>query len=168
MGYVPQEPFLFHDSLKANLLWAKPDATEAEIREALRLSAAEEFVSSFPKGLETVLGDRGVLVSGGERQRLALARALLRKPSLLILDEATSSLDSENERRIQNAIEELHGKMTILIISHRLSTIRGADMIYVVEEGRLVESGTWGSMVGREGSRFRALCQAQGIEPTLQ
>jgi ATP-binding cassette subfamily C protein len=166
MGYVPQEPFLFHDTLKANLLWAKPDATEVEIQEALRLSAAEEFVSAFPKGLETVLGDRGVLVSGGERQRLALARALLRKPSLLILDEATSSLDSENEKRIQNAIEELHGKMTILIISHRLSTIRGADMIYVIEEGRLIESGTWGSMVGKEGSRFRALCQAQGIELT--
>ncbi len=110
------------------------------------------------------MGDRGVLVSGGERQRLALARALLRKPSLLILDEATSSLDSENEKRIQNAIEELHGKMTILIISHRLSTIRGADMIYVIEEGRLIESGTWDSLVGKEGSRFRALCQAQGIE----
>ena len=164
MGYVPQEPFLFHDTLKANLLWAKADATEVEIQEALRLSAAEEFVSAFPKGLETVLGDRGVLVSGGERQRLALARALLRKPSLLILDEATSSLDSENEKRIQNAIEELHGKMTILIISHRLSTIRGADMIYVIEEGNLIESGTWGSLVGKEGTRFRALCQAQGIE----
>ena len=163
MGYVPQETFLFHDTLQANLLWAKPDATEVEIKEALTLSAAEEFVSAFSKGLETVLGDRGVLVSGGERQRLALARALLRKPSLLILDEATSSLDSENEKRIQTAIEELHGKMTILIISHRLSTIRGADMIYVIEEGHLIESGTWGSLVG-EGSRFRALCQAQGIE----
>ena len=130
----------------------------------MRLSAAEEFVSGLPKGADTVLGDRGVLISGGERQRLALARALLRKPSLLILDEATSSLDSENEKRIQKAIEELHGKMTILIISHRLSTIRGADVIYGIEEGRLIESGTWDSLIASEGSRFRTLCQAQGIE----
>jgi ATP-binding cassette subfamily C protein len=164
IGYVPQETFLFHDTLKANLLWAKPDVTEEEIRQSLELSAAEEFVSGLPKGVNTVLGDRGVLISGGERQRLALARALLRKPSLLILDEATSSLDSENERRIQGAIEELHGKMTILVISHRLSTIRGADVIYEIEEGHLVESGTWDFLIAREGGRFRALCQAQGIE----
>ena len=164
IGYVPQETFLFHDTLQANLLWAKPDATEEEIRQSLKLSAAEEFVSGLPKGADTVLGDRGVLISGGERQRLALARALLRRPSLLILDEATSSLDSENEKRIQKAIEELHGKMTILIISHRLSTIRGADVIYGIEEGRLIESGTWDSLIASEGGRFRALCQAQGIE----
>jgi ATP-binding cassette, subfamily C, bacterial len=164
IGYVPQEPFLFHDTLKANLLWVKPGTCEEEIKQALRLSAAEEFVSALPRGLDTVLGDRGALVSGGERQRLALARALLSKPSLLILDEATSSLDSENEKRILNAIEELHGKMTILVISHRLSTIRGADVIYVIEEGRLIESGTWDSLVGKEDGRFRALCLAQGIE----
>ena len=109
IGYVPQDTFLFHDTLKNNLLWAKPDAKEEEINQALEFAAAEEFVSGLPRGLDTILGDRGVLVSGGERQRLALARALLRKPSLLILDEATSSLDSENEKRIQNAIEKLHG-----------------------------------------------------------
>lgn len=164
IGYVPQDTFLFNDTLRANLLWAKPDAKKEEIDQSLRFAAAEEFVLGLPKGMDTILGDRGVLVSGGERQRIALARALLRKPSLLILDEATSSLDSENEKRIQNAIEKLHGQMTILIISHRLSTIRGADIIHVIEDGRLVESGTWDELISKENGRFRDLCRAQGIE----
>jgi len=163
IGYVPQDTFLFHDTLRANLLWARPDATEDKMYEALRLAAAEEFVAGFPKGLDTVLGDRGVLVSGGERQRLALARALLRNPSLLILDEATSSIDSENEKRIQDAIEKLHGHMTILIITHRLSTVQGADVIYVIEEGHLIESGTWDMLINKGSGRFRELCKAQGI-----
>ncbi len=162
IGYVPQDTFLFHDTLRANLLWAKPDASEDEMKQALKLAAAMEFVSGLPKGIGTNLGDRGVLISGGERQRIALARALLRKPSLLILDEATSSLDSENEKRIQSAIENLHGQMTILLISHRLSTIRGADIIHVLEEGRLVESGTWDELIAKNG-RFKNLFDAQGI-----
>lgn len=164
IGYVPQDTFLFHDTLRSNLLWAKPDAKEEEIMQSLRFAASEEFVSELPKGLDTILGDRGILLSGGERQRIALARALLRKPSLLILDEATSSLDSENEKRILKAIEKLHGEMTILIISHRLSTIRRADIIYVVEEGRLVESGTWDDLIIKENGRFCSLYQAQGIK----
>jgi ATP-binding cassette subfamily C protein len=163
IGYVPQDTFLFNDTLRANLLWAKPDAKEEEINQSLRSAAAEEFVNGLPKGLDTILGDRGVLVSGGERQRIALARALLRKPSLLILDEATSSLDSENERRIQNAIETLHSQMTILIMTHRLSAVREADIIHVLEKGQLVESGTWGSLMADKDGRFFALCQAQGI-----
>lgn len=166
IGYVSQDTFLFHDTIRANLLWARPDARAEEIDRALRLAAAEEFVFDLPDGLDTILGDRGVLVSGGERQRLALARALLRRPSLLILDEATSSLDSENELRIQRAIEKLRGHMTILVISHRLSTIRGADVICVLEQGRLVESGTWDSLVAKEKGRFRALCRAQSIDGT--
>ncbi|MEW6375361.1 MAG: ABC transporter ATP-binding protein [Thermodesulfobacteriota bacterium] len=166
IGYVPQDTFLFHDTLRANLLWAKPDADEKEIKQSLKFAALEEFILRLPNGLETILGDRGVLISGGERQRLALARALLRKPSLLILDEATSSLDSENEKRIQNAIEKLHGQMTILVISHRLSTIRGADVIHMVEGGRLIESGTWGELITKENGRFRTLCEAQDIELT--
>jgi ATP-binding cassette subfamily C protein len=164
IGYVPQDTFLFNDTARANLLWAKPDADEEEINQSLRFAAAEDFVNGLPKGLDTILGDRGVLVSGGERQRIALARALLRKPSLLILDEATSSLDSENEKRIQNAIEKLHGQMTILVISHRLSTIRGADIIHVIEDGRLVELGTWDELVAKGDGRFRALCKAQEID----
>jgi ATP-binding cassette subfamily C protein len=164
IGYVPQDTFLFHDTLRSNLLWAKPDASEEEIHQSLKFAAAEEFTSELPKRLDTILGDRGVLVSGGERQRIALARALLRKPSLLILDEATSSLDSENEKRIQNAIEKIHGQMTILVISHRFSTIRGADVIHVIEGGHLVESGTWDELISKENGRFHALYMAQGIE----
>lgn len=163
IGYVAQDTFLFHDTIRANLLWAHPGATEEEIDHALRLAAIEEFVAGLPRGLNTILGDRGVLVSGGERQRLALARALLRRPSLLILDEATSFLDSENEKRIQMAIEKLHRQMTILLISHRLSTVRAADFIYVLEDGCLVESGTWDSLLANKKGRFFALCQAQGI-----
>lgn len=107
-----------------------------------------------------MLGDRGVLLSGGERQRLALARALLRQPSPLILDEATSNLDSENERRIQAAIEALHGEMTIVAITHCLSTIRNADQGYVLENGYMVEKGDWTTLIARDG-RFRDLCTAQ-------
>jgi len=163
IGYVAQDTFLFNDTIRANLLWACPGATEPEMEEALRASAAAELVASLPDGLETVLGDRGVRLSGGERQRLALARALLRKPELLILDEATSALDSESERRIQSAIEGLHGQMTILIITHRLSTIREADVIHVLEGGRLVESGGWEELSDREDGRFKALCRAQSL-----
>jgi ATP-binding cassette, subfamily C, bacterial len=162
IGYVAQETFLFNDTVRANLLWARPDAGDEEIWQALEL-AAGEFVFELPQGLETVLGDRGVRLSGGERQRIALARALLREPSLLILDEATSALDSENERRIQSAVEGLQGRMTILIITHRLSTIRRADVIHVVESGRLVESEDWQRLMGKEDGRFAALAEAQGI-----
>jgi len=163
IGYVAQDTFLFNDTVKANLLWARPGANNEEIKQALRAAAAEEFVSELPEGLETMLGDRGVRLSGGERQRLALARALLRRPSLLILDEATSALDSENEKRIQSAIEDLHGRMTILVITHRLSTIQGADVIHVLENGHLVESGGWKTLMSKTGGRFRALCRAQNI-----
>lgn len=163
IGYVAQDTFLFNDTIRANLLWACPEASEEEMEGALDLAAAGEFVAGLPDGIETVLGDRGVRLSGGERQRLALARALLRRPSLLILDEATSALDSENERRIQSAIESLHGRTTILVITHRLSTIRRADVIHVLEKGRLVESGSWENLNGLEDGRFNALCRAQSI-----
>lgn len=163
IGYVPQDTFLFHDSIRANLLWAAPGATEQELWSALAMAAAEDFVRQLPEGLDTLVGDRGVLLSGGERQRLSLARALLRNPSLLILDEATSALDSENERRIQQAIEGLHGRLTILVITHRLSTVSHADLIHVIESGRLVESGTWPMLLTRN-SRFADLCRAQKVD----
>ena len=163
ISYVPQETFLFHDTVRANLVWASPEATDDEVCEALRLSAADEFVAALPQGLDTIVGERGVLVSGGERQRLSLARALLRRPRILVLDEATSSLDSENELRIQRAIEELHHRMTIVIITHRLSTIRYADMIHVFENGRLVQSGSWAELTSDSRDRFRQLCLAQGF-----
>jgi ATP-binding cassette subfamily C protein len=164
IGYVTQETFLFNTTVRENLLWAKPDADEAEIARALGSASAAEFVSKLPQGLETVVGDRGVMLSGGERQRLALARALLRRPSLLILDEATSSLDSESEARILRAIEELHGNVTILMITHRLSTVRAADMIYVLEGGSIVESGTWNTLSSDTGGRFYSLQRAQSID----
>ena len=160
IGYVSQETVLFHDTVLANLRWAQPGATEGEIWDALRSAAAEEFVRALPRGLHTVVGDRGVRLSGGERQRLALARALLRRPALLILDEATSALDTENERRIRDAIGALHGRTTILLITHRLSSVRDADVIHVMEAGRVVESGSWPALMAREG-RFHALWRSQ-------
>ena len=160
VGYVPQEAFLFHDTVRANLLWAAPSATEAELRVALRAAAAEDFVDRLPQGLDTVVGDRGVRLSGGERQRIALARALLRRPTLLVLDEATSSLDTHNERLVQDAIERLRGELTIVVIAHRLSTVRFADAIVVLEHGRVAESGTWDELGAREGGVFRRLVEA--------
>lgn len=162
IGYVPQDIFLFHDTVRANLLLTQPGASEEELWGALSLAAAD-FVATLPDGLETIVGERGIRLSGGERQRLALARALLRRPQLLVLDEATSSLDAENDRWIQQAIDKLQGQMTIVIIAHRLSTVRNADQIHVLEQGRLVESGAWLDLVSRAGGRFRALCEAQGL-----
>lgn len=166
IGYVNQDTFLFHDTIKANLLWARPDATAADMHRVLHLAAAADFVNRFPNGLETVIGDRGALVSGGERQRLALARALLRRPALLVLDEATNALDSENETRIQEAVDRLRHEMSILVITHRLSTVRLADTIHVVDGGRLVESGSWDELMARRGGRLRRLSEAQGL-PTV-
>ncbi|MGO9121116.1 MAG: ABC transporter ATP-binding protein [Desulfomonilaceae bacterium] len=163
IGYVPQETFLFHDTIRGNLLWAGPDATEEELRHAIRIAAAEAFVSSLPNGLDTVVGDRGMLLSGGERQRIALARALLRNPTLLLLDEATSSLDTENERRIQDAIEGLHGQLTMVVIAHRLSTIRMADTIVVLEEGQVAEAGAWEQLSHQDEGQFRELLRQQRV-----
>jgi ATP-binding cassette, subfamily C, bacterial len=147
----------------ANLLWARPQASEEALWQTLRLAAAAQFVAGLPDGLDTVVGDRGTRLSGGERQRIALARALLYQPSLLILDEATSALDTEHERRIQQAIDALHGKLTIVVIAHRLSTVRHADQIAVMENGKIVEMDTWEALEAREGGRLQALLQAAAI-----
>jgi ATP-binding cassette subfamily C protein len=165
IGYVSQDTYLFHDSVRANLLWARPGASEAEVRGALALAAAEQFVDALPAGLDTVIGERGASISHGERQRIALARALLRHPRLLILDEATNSLDAHNEQRILDAIERLRGDLTIVMIAHRIAAVRRADRIYVVEGGTIVESGSWDELCAREHGRFRALCESQGIAP---
>ena len=141
IGYVAQETFLFNETIRFNLQLSRPDVSEEELQEVLKLAAAHQFVNKLPEGMDTVIGDRGVRLSGGERQRLALARALIRKPSLLIMDEATSSIDSENENKILGAIDALHGEMTILMIAHRLSTIEKSDHIYLVEDGKIRLSG---------------------------
>jgi len=138
VSYVAQDPFLFHASIRDNLKAVRPEAAEEELWEALRFSASEDFVKRLPEGLDTVVGDRGIRLSGGERQRLVLARAILRRPSILVLDEATSALDADNEARIQEAIDRLKGRMTIIVIAHRLSTIRGADQVVVMERGEAV------------------------------
>jgi ATP-binding cassette subfamily C protein len=160
IGYVPQDTFLLHDTIRQNMLWASPGTTDAEIREALDLAAARQFVDALPEGLDTIVGDRGVRLSGGERQRLALARALLTRPSLLVLDEATSALDSPNEQQILDAVRRLGSAMTVLIIAHRLSTVRHADAIHVLSSGRLVESGSWDELLTSNGA-FTALWHAQ-------
>ena len=162
LGYVNQDTFLFNESIRENLRIVRPEASEEELRAALHAASAS-FVESLPDGLDTIVGDRGVRLSGGERQRIALARAILRGPAMLILDEATSALDPENEHVIQVAIERMAGQLTILIIAHRLASVRAADVIYVMEDGRVVESGSWDELVQQPQGRFRALCRAQGL-----
>ena len=162
IGYVHQDTFLFHDTIRENLRLVRQDADDGAIDAALSAAAAD-FVHALPDGLDTVVGDRGVRLSGGERQRIALARALLRQPALLVLDEATSSLDAESEAAIQQALDRMSGKRTVVVIAHRLSTVRAADAIFVLEAGRVVQSGTWDELIAVRGGRFRALCEAQGL-----
>ncbi|MBF0613203.1 MAG: ABC transporter ATP-binding protein, partial [Magnetococcales bacterium] len=140
VAYVPQEVFLFNHTIRHNLLWGNPSATEDELKSVLKQAAAE-FVFHLPNALDTVVGDGGIRLSGGERQRLALARALLKKPSLLILDEATSALDRENELRLRTAIENLHGDLTVVLIGHRLATLEHADLVVILEQGRIHAQG---------------------------
>ncbi|MGA6974405.1 MAG: ABC transporter ATP-binding protein [Candidatus Binatus sp.] len=163
IGYVAPDTFLFHDTIRANLKWARPDASEDEMLEAIRQASAFDLVAGLKDGLDTVVGDRGMMLSQGERQRLALARAFLRRPSLLILDEATNSLDSENEGRVLDAIDSRRGELTVVLIAHRLSTIRWADLIYVIEGGKVVESGDWSSLSAIRDGHFRALWEAQSL-----
>lgn len=140
VAYVPQETYLFHDTIRNNLLWGREDATEAEMEDALRRAAAE-FVFTREAGLDTVVGDGGIRLSGGERQRIALARALLRAPSLLILDEATSALDRQNEARIYDALRQLHGALTIIVISHSDETVTHADRLILLRDGAVTYQG---------------------------
>ncbi len=151
VGLVAQDPHLFHDSIGANLRFARPDATDAELAHALQAARLWDFVLALPAGLDTIVGERGYRMSGGEKQRLAIARVLLKDPAIVILDEATSHLDSTSEVAIQEALEEALRGRTAVVIAHRLSTIVNADRILVVDAGRIVESGTHDQLLARRG-----------------
>ncbi len=160
VGVVTQDPHLFHDTMRANLLFARPDATEEQIHDALVSAQIASLVASLPQGLDTVVGERGYRLSGGEKQRVALARLLLKAPRLVVLDEATAHLDNESEAAVQRALDETMTDRTSLVIAHRLSTIRNADQILVIDEGRIVQRGSHDELLER-GGLYRTLYETQ-------
>jgi subfamily B ATP-binding cassette protein MsbA len=160
LGIVTQETILFHDTVRNNIAYGCADATDAEVQAAARAANAHDFIAAMPEGYDTVIGERGVRLSGGQRQRIAIARALLRNPPILILDEATSALDTESERLVQQAIDELLHDRTVLVIAHRLSTVRQADLILVMQDGRIVQRGTHDELMA-EGGMYRRLYELQ-------
>ena len=163
VGMVTQDGHLFHDTIRANLTFARPDVSDDTVWEALRRARLSELVRSLPDGLDTVIGDRGYRLSGGERQRLTIARLLIASPSVVVLDEATSALDSTNESAVQEALSEAMAHRTSLVIAHRLSTVRAADQILVLEAGRVVESGTHTELLAA-GGRYSELYETQFAE----
>ena len=166
IAIVQQEPILFHRSLAENIAYGRPGATQEEIEHAARLASAHDFINRLPKGYGTLVGERGVKLSGGERQRVAIARAFLADAPILILDEATSSLDSESEVLIQQAMERLMVGRTTLVIAHRLSTVRALDRLLVFDRGRIVEEGDHDALIRIEGGIYRRLFERQALELT--
>ena len=161
MALVPQEVMLFGGTIKENIEYGKPGATDEEIFAAAKQANALEFVESFPEKFETIVGDRGIQLSGGQKQRIAIARAILRDPSILVLDEATSALDSESERLVQEALERLMKGRTSIVIAHRLSTIKNADKILVLENGKIKETGTHEELIKKENGIYKNLSNIQ-------
>jgi ABC-type multidrug transport system fused ATPase/permease subunit len=161
VALVPQEVLLFGGTIRENIAYGKPGATQEEIESAAELAYAKEFVESFPEKWDTMVGERGVKLSGGQRQRIAIARAILKNPKFLLLDEATSALDSESEKWVQSALEELMKNRTSLIIAHRLSTIRSADLILVMEEGKIIESGSHEELMKKKSGIYQNMVKLQ-------
>jgi subfamily B ATP-binding cassette protein MsbA len=163
IALVTQEPFLFDDTIRANICYARPQATEAEVEQAAKAAAAHEFIMALPNGYDTSVGEAGARLSGGQRQRIAIARAFLKDAPILLLDEATSALDTESEAQVQAALKRLMTGRTVILIAHRLSTVRGADRICVIDQGRIVEAGDHQSLVRARGLYAR-LAKSQDLE----
>jgi ABC-type multidrug transport system fused ATPase/permease subunit len=167
LGVVLQETFLFDGSIRENVAFSRPDATEEDVLAACRIARVDEFAEAFPDGYDTIVGERGVKLSGGQRQRISIARAILADPRILILDEATSSLDSESEALIQEGLSYLMRGRTTFVIAHRLSTIRRADQILVVEGGRIIERGTHETLYALGGRYFDLYTKQHGLQSNL-
>jgi subfamily B ATP-binding cassette protein MsbA len=167
LGVVLQDTFLFDGTIRENVAFARPDETDEQVLAACRIARVDEFAEAFPEGYETVVGERGVKLSGGQRQRVSIARAILADPRILILDEATSSLDSESEALIQEGLAHLLQGRTTFVIAHRLSTIRRADQILVVEEGEVIERGTHAELLARGGRYYEMYTKQHGVESNL-
>jgi ATP-binding cassette subfamily B protein len=162
IGVVAQEPLLFSSSIMDNIRYGRAGASDAEVEAAARAANAHDFVSRFPEGYKTLVGERGVQLSGGQKQRVAIARAVLKDPRLLILDEATSALDAESEHLVKDALDRLMKGRTTLIIAHRLSTVKGADRVLVLDGGRVVQSGNHSALMGQDGL-YKRLVERQFV-----
>jgi len=169
IGIVPQDTVLFNDTIRYNIRYGRPDATDAEVEEAARLARIHDFIKSLPDGYDSMVGERGLKLSGGEKQRVAIARTILKNPPILLLDEATSALDTQTEKEIQASLREISANRTTLMIAHRLSTVVDADEIIVLEKGHIAERGSHAELLARNGQYTRMWeRQREAVEAELK